>query len=88
VAVRIGLLGVTLKSFSSCENGSGHKTGKQGAAMVIVPTECTNNVDHELQLQAQLDSKGVLDGAGLALLWQIFVNLGSWIFLGNVPYIL
>jgi hypothetical protein len=56
--------------------------------MVIVPTECTNNVDHELQLQAQLDSKGVLDGAGLALLWQIFVNLGSWIFLGNVPYIL
>jgi hypothetical protein len=47
VEVRIGLLGVTVEIISSCEIGTRHWTGEQGAATVAGAQECINNADHE-----------------------------------------
>ena len=47
VGVRIGLLGVTLDSISSCEIGTRHWTGEQGAAALVAAEDCTNNADLE-----------------------------------------
>ena len=47
VAVRIGLLGVTVQSISSGEIGTRHWTGEQGAAVVVAAAEFTNNADDE-----------------------------------------
>jgi len=62
VGVRIGLLGVTLDSISSCEIGTRHWTGEQGAAALVAAEDCTNNADLEWLLPARRDTKGVLDG--------------------------
>jgi len=40
VGVRVGLLGVTMDSMSSCEIGTRHRTGEQGAVAATVRKRC------------------------------------------------
>jgi len=42
-----GLLGVTLESISGGEIETRHYTGEQGAPMVGVANQCTNDKDHK-----------------------------------------